>query len=83
MRRLSFMTYCGLLVLAPVICAEANDTEWTKRKFENRSLPESILNQEDHFDGREQKTPRKPRNKYPNGNFVQTSTEEEDRRAPS
>ena len=56
MRRFSFMTYCGLLVLAPVICAEANDTEWTKRKFENRSLPESILNQEDHFAGRERRS---------------------------
>ena len=56
MRRLSFTTYCGLLVLAPVICAGANDTEWTKRKFENRSLPESILNQEDHFAGRERKS---------------------------
>ena len=56
MRRLSFTTYCGLLVLAPVICAGANDTEWTKRKFENRSLPESILNQEDHFAGRERRS---------------------------
>ena len=56
MSRLSFTTYCGLLVLAPVICAGANDTEWTKRKFENRSLPESVLNQEDHFAGRERRS---------------------------